>query len=100
MLCCIATRARVSETNRFKFDADQFYLKSPTEMLALFSELPEAVKNTVGVAERCNLELKFGDGSTTPPALCYPNCDNSSAPPILNSLDFGCFLSKFASGCT
>lgn len=37
----------------------------------------------------------FGTGSS-----CYPNCDGSTAPPILNALDFGCFLSKFAAGDT
>jgi DNA-binding beta-propeller fold protein YncE len=33
------------------------------------------------------------------PVTCYPNCDNSVAPPILNVQDFSCFLTKFASGC-
>jgi len=31
---------------------------------------------------------------------CYPNCDNSTTPPILNVQDFGCFLNRFAAGCT
>ncbi len=37
---------------------------------------------------------------TTPAATCYPNCDNSTTAPVLNVLDFGCFLNRFASGDT
>ena len=60
VLLCIQTGKTMKDADHWRFSSNQFYLKSPTEMLALFSELPEAVKNTVGVAERCNLELKFG----------------------------------------
>jgi DNA polymerase-3 subunit alpha len=40
--------------------ANQQYLKSPTEMAALFADIPEALENTVELAKRCNLELTFG----------------------------------------
>ena len=59
VLCCIATRARVSDEKRFKFEADQFYLKSPEEMTAALGEYPDALANTLRVAELCNLELDF-----------------------------------------
>jgi DNA polymerase-3 subunit alpha len=59
VLCCIATRSRVSEPGRFKFDSDQFYLKSPAEMAAALPEYPQALANTLRVAEMCNLELDF-----------------------------------------
>lgn len=38
---------------------------------------------------------------TTPSCatLCYPNCDGSTTPPVLNVLDFACFLNRFAAGC-
>ena len=39
---------------------EQFYLRSAEEMKARFAEMPEAVKNTLEVAEKCNLEIKFG----------------------------------------
>ncbi|MCA9242362.1 MAG: DNA polymerase III subunit alpha [Phycisphaerales bacterium] len=59
ILCCISTRARVSDENRFKFDADQFYLKSPQEMAAALPEYPEALANTLRVADMCNVEFDF-----------------------------------------
>ena len=59
VLCCIATRARVKDEKRFKFEADQFYLKSPAEMATALAAFPEALANTLRVAEMCNLELDF-----------------------------------------
>ncbi|MBZ5527440.1 MAG: DNA polymerase III subunit alpha, partial [Acidobacteriia bacterium] len=71
MLCCISTRARVSEQNRFKFDADQFYLKSAGEMAAALGEYPEALENTLRIADLCDLDLDFSKRFApkfTPPA--------------------------------
>ena len=60
VLLCIGTNATVSEEKRFKFHGDQFYLKSPDEMRALIPELPEAVENTLVIAEQVDLKLDFG----------------------------------------
>ncbi len=60
ILLCIQTGKTMKDPDRWRFSSPQFYFKSPAEMQALFGELPEALKNTVAVAERCNLELKFG----------------------------------------
>ena len=71
VLCCIATRARVKDEKRFKFEADQFYLKSPEEMSQALASFPEALANTARVAELCNLELDFSKRYApkfTPPA--------------------------------
>jgi DNA polymerase-3 subunit alpha len=59
VLCCISTRALQSDTDRFKFSGDQFYLKSPEEMGLLFPQVPEAMSNTVAIADRCNVQLDF-----------------------------------------
>ena len=59
VLCCIATRARLSDPKRFKFDADQFYLKSPTEMATALGTYPEALENTLRIADLCNVEFDF-----------------------------------------
>ncbi len=60
VLLCIGTNATVSETNRFRFGSDQFYLKSPEEMRGLLPAYPEAADNTLRLAETVNLELDFG----------------------------------------
>jgi len=59
VLCCIATRARVDEVNRFKFPTDQFYLKSPREMLDALPEHADALANTLRVAQMCKVEFDF-----------------------------------------
>ncbi len=65
VLLCIQTGATLADPKRFKFETQEFYLKSPAEMRALFADHPEACDNTLLVAERCNLELNFG-GSHLP----------------------------------
>lgn len=57
VLLCIQTNTRVSDENRMKFDTQEFYLKSPKEMQELFSNTPEAIENTLGIAERCEVNL-------------------------------------------
>ncbi len=57
-LVCIATGKNVSDIKRLRFiDMPAFYLKTPDEMHELFSDLPEALENTVKVAKKCNLEI-------------------------------------------
>jgi DNA polymerase III subunit alpha len=60
ILLCIQTGKTVGDAGRMKFGSDQFYFKTPDEMAAAFSELPEAVKNTRAIAERCNVEFRLG----------------------------------------
>ncbi|MBI3989415.1 MAG: DNA polymerase III subunit alpha [candidate division NC10 bacterium] len=61
VLLCIQTGKTMKDPDRWRFAADQFFLKSPEEMGEVFGyELPEALKNTLAVAERCNLELPYG----------------------------------------
>ena len=57
VLCCISTGKKVSDEDRFRFTSDQFHFKSPQEMAALFPDHPEAIANTLRVAEMCDLEL-------------------------------------------
>ncbi len=58
-LICIGTGATLDEPNRMRYQGDQYYVKSEEEMRELFSEIPEALKATLEIAERCNLELTF-----------------------------------------
>jgi DNA polymerase-3 subunit alpha len=58
-LLCIQTGAVLADPNRWRFSSDEFYVKSAEEMAAVFADLPEACRNTLAVAERCNLTLDF-----------------------------------------
>ncbi|HLX62620.1 MAG TPA: DNA polymerase III subunit alpha [Planctomycetota bacterium] len=59
-LLCIGTGKLLTDTGRLKFACDEFYLKSSDEMARLFKDIPEALSNTLEIAERCNLEIEFG----------------------------------------
>jgi DNA polymerase-3 subunit alpha len=58
-LLCIQTAKTLSDQNRMKLGSDEFYLKSAEEMTELFKHCPEALDNTVAIAERLNLEFDF-----------------------------------------
>src|SRR6267154_2535723 len=59
-LICIGTQTLLTDTKRMKYAEQQFYLRSAEEMKARFAEVPEAIENTLEVAEKCNLEIEFG----------------------------------------
>ena len=59
-LICIGTQALLSDTNRMRYVQEQFYLRSPEEMAALFAEVPDAVRNSMEIAAKCNVEIEFG----------------------------------------
>jgi DNA polymerase-3 subunit alpha len=60
VLLCIQTAKTVDDENRMRFPNDQFYLKSELEMERIFADLPEAIENTKKIADRCNVEFRFG----------------------------------------
>ncbi|GAB4468905.1 MAG: DNA polymerase III subunit alpha [Anaerolineae bacterium] len=57
ILLCIGTGSLVADPKRMRFSGDTFYLRSPEEMWELFGEVPEALTNTVRVAEMCDIDL-------------------------------------------
>jgi DNA polymerase-3 subunit alpha len=59
IMLCLQTGKTLNETNRLRFDTDQLYVKSSDEMVAEFAELPDAVRNTCVIADRCALDLTF-----------------------------------------
>lgn len=61
VLLCIQTGKKMSDEDRMKMGTDEFYLKSPEEMEEYFKNIPEALDNTVKIAEQCNLEFEFGN---------------------------------------
>ncbi|WP_369902309.1 DNA polymerase III subunit alpha [Bacillus manliponensis] len=58
-LLSVHSGTKMTEANRPRLQTDQYYLKSASEMEALFSAMPEAVHNTVLIAERCQVEIPF-----------------------------------------
>jgi DNA polymerase-3 subunit alpha len=60
VLLCLQTGARFNDPNRWRFSSQEFYLKSPDEMLAAFADLPDALTSTLEVADQVDLKLKLG----------------------------------------
>lgn len=60
VLLCIQTGSRLDDEKRLRFSSDEFYFKSAEEMQRAFARYPEAVENTLRVAERCQVEMEFG----------------------------------------
>lgn len=61
ILLCIQTGKTIKDDDRMRFSTDHFYVKSPSEMEELFRGIPEALSNTVKIADMCNVELEFGE---------------------------------------
>ncbi|NLV48959.1 MAG: DNA polymerase III subunit alpha [Clostridiaceae bacterium] len=59
VLLCMQTGKRMQDEDRMRMDSDAFYLKSPQEMAHAFSAVPEAIENTIQIANRCNVTLTF-----------------------------------------
>ncbi len=59
VLLCMQTGAKFSDAGRMKMETDDFYVKSETEMRRFFSDIPEAVDNTVKIAQMCQAEYDF-----------------------------------------
>ena len=57
VMLCVQTGSKIHETNRFKFDSDQFFVKSADEMAVMFKDSPSVLQRTMEIAERCHLKL-------------------------------------------
>ena len=60
VLLCIQTGKRMTDEDRMRFETDELYVKSPEEMKEYFANVPEAIENTVKIADECNVEFEFG----------------------------------------
>ena len=61
VLLCIQTGKRMTDVDRMRFETDELYIKSPEEMIEYFKAFPDAIENTVKIAEKCNVEFEFGN---------------------------------------
>ena len=60
VLVCISTATTLDDPNKLEFPTEEFYVKSGDEMSQLFANYPEAIENTVKIADMCNVEFEFG----------------------------------------
>jgi DNA polymerase III subunit alpha len=77
-LLCVQSGSTLMDPGRFKFDADEFYLKSPEQMRHQWRELPEACDNTLLIAERCDVSFTEGEGRFMPRFPCPEGEDETS----------------------
>ncbi|MGB9787204.1 MAG: DNA polymerase III subunit alpha [Dictyoglomus turgidum] len=61
ILLCIQTGSKLNDKDRLRFKTNEFYFKSPDEMINLFKDVPEAIENTFKIAERCNVEIPLNN---------------------------------------
>lgn len=75
VLMCIQMGKELSDTNRLKYETQEFYMKSEEEMLDIFGSVPEAVENSQKIADRCNFDFVFGERHL--PKFDIPNGEDS-----------------------
>ncbi|MGA2179622.1 MAG: DNA polymerase III subunit alpha [Verrucomicrobiota bacterium] len=71
-LICIGTQTQLADTKRMRYEPEQFYLRTAEEMKARFADTPEAIKNTLEVAGKCNLEIQVDGKSLHFPVFAPP----------------------------
>ncbi|HEX6936242.1 MAG TPA: DNA polymerase III subunit alpha, partial [Actinomycetes bacterium] len=71
VLLCVQSGSTLADPKRFRFEADDFYLKTPQEMRAVWRDLPEACDNTLAIAERC--DVSFTEGANLMPRFQVPD---------------------------
>ncbi len=59
ILICIQTNTNVEDEGRLRMQEDSYYLRSPQEMAALWAEVPDAISNTMRIADMCDLNIDF-----------------------------------------
>jgi DNA polymerase-3 subunit alpha len=76
-LLCVQSGSTLADPKRFKFDNDEFYLKTPAQMRELFKEIPESCDNTLLIAERCNVKLREDENLL--PAFTVPESETEDS---------------------
>jgi DNA polymerase-3 subunit alpha len=76
-LLCVQSGSTLADPKRFKFENDEFYLKTPAQMRELFKEIPESCDNTLLIAERCNVKLREDENLL--PAFTVPDAETEDS---------------------
>jgi DNA polymerase-3 subunit alpha len=66
VLICIGSNKTLGDESRFRLGTDEFYIKKPEQMQELFADIPEAISNTLVIADRCNVSFKLKDDAGKP----------------------------------
>ncbi|OQY81587.1 MAG: DNA polymerase III subunit alpha [Anaerolineae bacterium UTCFX3] len=82
ILLAIQTNARLDDKERMRMSDSSYYLRAPEEMSRIFAEVPEAISNTLLIAERCNVDLSFKEYHLPE----FPVPEGFTAPTYLRSL--------------
>ena len=82
VLLCIQQQKLQSDPKRLRFDAAEFYLKTPEQMRALFSELPEACDHTLDIAEMIEVDLRYGDAVPVDERYHLPRFETPGGQPL------------------
>ena len=77
VLLNIRANKKITDEDRMRYEGEEYYLKSPEAMQERFSHVPEALENTVEIAERCEIDLDFGDDYLLPPFEVPDKYDSS-----------------------
>jgi DNA polymerase-3 subunit alpha len=77
VLLCVQTGKTMADPGRFKFDSQEFYLKAPDQMRALWREFPEACDNTLAIAER--VDVRFHEGANLMPSFPVPSGESEES---------------------
>ena len=93
VLLCIGTGKSVNDAERLRYHGDQFYLKTAEEMAAVFKEHPDALANTVRIAERCNVDLSnainhlsmSGEGNVLAGQIAKTTANSNGSRTVLNN---------------
>ncbi len=90
-LLSIQTQTLMSDPKRFKFNTDTFYFRSPAEMKSIFKEVPQAIKNTLEITQKCNLIMDFSQ--THLPSFPLP--ENESDDSFLRNICYKKLKNKY-----
>ncbi len=92
ILLCIGTQSKRDDVKRLRFDSEEFYLKSEAEMTELFQDFPQAISNTLEVADKCDLEIDLQTRHY--PVFSLPSGEDSVTEYLTKKANEG-FLKKY-----
>lgn len=98
VLICIGSNKTINDTSRFRLGSDEFYFKSSEQMRNLFQDIPEAIENTLVIADRCDLKFKIKDdhGKAIYHLPSFPTAHGKTLTEEMHSLTQQGLLERFA----